>query len=399
MELAKLQDIELSGKNVIVRVDYNVPVKGGKVTDEGRIKATEKTVKYLIEKGCRIVLMSHLGRPKGKTTPELSLKPLVPVIEQIMETRVHFASDCVGEEAKKTVSGTGRGEITLLENLRFHNEEEKNEENFAKELASYGEIFVEDAFGAVHRAHASTVAITKFLPGCVGFLVQKELEFLDHAVSNPKRPFLAITGGAKVSDKILVLNSLLDRIDMLLVGGAMAYTFLRAQSISTGNSLVEEDKIEDARKIIAKAYVKRVECFLPADHMIAREVKPDAEIAVTPAMSIPDNWVGVDIGPRTQAIFENAIKKAKTVFWNGPMGIFETPSFAKGSILVATTLARATQEGAVTIIGGGDTLAVLKKAGISPDQISHCSTGGGASLEFLEGRELAGLSALSKDKQ
>lgn len=398
MKLQTLKDVDISGKNVLVRVDYNVPVKDGAVTDDTRIKATEKTIKYLLEKKCRVVLISHLGRPRGKIVPEMSMKPLVPVIEQIMQTRVHFATDCVGENAKKTVSDAAKGEIVLLENLRFHSEEEKNDANFAKELSSYGEVFVQDAFGAVHRMHSSTVAIAEFLPGYIGFLVEKELKFLDRAMDNPEKPFLAIIGGAKVSDKISVLRSLLDRIDMLLIGGAMAYTFLRAQSISTGNSRVEEDKICDAKEIIAKAYGKRVECLLPADHLIAREIKPDTETRVTPAMAIPDNWTGVDIGPRSIVIFEAAIKKAKTIFWNGPLGIFETTAFSKGSILTANTLVKATRGGATTILGGGDTLAVLKKAGIAPELMSHCSTGGGASMEFLEGKKLPGLAALSEDK-
>ena len=399
MKIAKFQDIDVTAKDVVVRVDYNVPVKNGIIADDNRIRATEKTVRHLLSKGCKVILISHMGRPKGTVVAEMSLKLLVPFVEEIMQAKVHFGSDCVGEEAKKAIAAAKKGEIVLLENLRFHAEEEKNDENFAKEIASYGEIFVQEAFGAVHRSHASTVAITKFLPSYIGFLVQKELEFLDRAMDNPNRPFLAIIGGAKVSSKISVLNSLLDRIDMILLGGAMAYTFLRAQNISAGTSLVEEDKIEDAKNIIAKAYTKRVECLLPADHVTVKELSPDAEIKITPAMAIPEDWMGVDIGTRTASIFENAIQKAKTIFWNGPLGIFETDAYAKGSILVANALVRATQQGAVTIVGGGDTLALLKKAGISLQSFSHCSTGGGASMEFLEGKKLPGLTALSQDEK
>jgi len=397
MKITRLQDIDVKNKNVVVRVDYNVPIKEGQVADDKRIVATTATVKYLLEQNCRIVLISHLGRPKGKALPEFSLKPLVPVVEKVMGAKVHFGADCVGPEAEKAVAAAKKGEIVLLENLRYHPEEEKNNEEFAKKLASYGEVFVQDAFGTVHRAHASTSAIAKFLPGVVGFLVQKELEFLDRAIRNPKRPFLAIIGGAKVSDKIMVLNNLIDVVDSLIIGGGMAYTFLSAQNVSIGKSLVEPDKLQDAKAIIAKAYSKHVECLLPADHVAVQEVKPDAKTQITPAMAVPEGWMGVDIGPRTIEMFVERIKKAKTIFWNGPLGIFEMDAFANGSLSIAKALVEATENGATTIVGGGDSLSVIKKAKIKSTQLSHCSTGGGASMEFLEGKPLPGLVALSKE--
>ena len=396
LKIARLQDMDVKGKNVVVRVDYNVPIKDGKVENDKRISATVQTVKYLLSNGCRVVLMSHLGRPKGKVALEFSLAPAVPVIEKLMGAKVHFAKDCIGPEAEAAVSAAKKGEIVLLENLRFHPEEEKNDEAFAKQLASYGEIFVQDAFGTVHRAHASTAAIAKFLPGCIGFLVQKELEYLDRAIRNPQRPFLAIIGGAKVSDKIMVLNNLLDMVDMLMIGGGMAYTFLQAQNVATGKSLVEADRVGEAKDIIAKAYAKHVECLLPADHVIAQELKEGVPTQTTQAMSIPEGWMGLDIGPRTVTNFCEHIRKAKTIFWNGPLGVFENDLFSNGSIMIARELAEATKNGATTIVGGGDSLSVLKKAGIKADALTHCSTGGGASMEFLEGKPLPGLVALSK---
>ena len=396
LKLAKLQDADLKGKNVVVRVDYNVPIKDGKVGDEKRIAATVPTVKHLLENGCRVVLLSHLGRPKGKVAPEFSLKPLVPSVEKLMGAKVHFASDCVGPEADKAVAAAKKGEIVLLENLRFHPEEEANDAAFAKQLAKHGEFFVQDAFGTVHRAHASTAAIAAYLPGCIGFLVQKELEFLDRAVKSPERPFLAIIGGAKVSDKIMVLNNLLDSVDMLLIGGGMAYTFLVAQNVGIGKSLLEADKVEEAKTIIAKAYKKHAQCLLPADHVAVQELKPEAKSQVTQSMAVPDGWLGVDIGPRTIAIFKEHIKQAKTIFWNGPLGVFEMDAFANGSLEIARALVEATQNGTTTIVGGGDSLSVLKKAGIKSSQLSHCSTGGGASMELLEGKALPGLTALSQ---
>ncbi|MDD4004453.1 MAG: phosphoglycerate kinase [Elusimicrobiaceae bacterium] len=393
-KLPELQNTDVKGKSVLVRVDYNVPVKDGKVADDKRVAATHKTVKYLLENGCRVVLMAHLGRPKGAVNPEFSLAPVAPVVEKIMGAKVHFAPDCIGPQADAAVDAAKPGEIVLLENLRFHPEEEKNDAAFAKKLARHGEVFVQDAFGAIHRAHASTSAVAAELPGCAGFLVQKELEFLGEVISHPERPFLAIIGGAKVSDKITVLNKLLEQVDMLLIGGGMAYTFLQAQNVSVGKSLVEPGNVEDAKSIISKAYARKVECLLPADHVIAQELSDTAEVKTTQAMAIPDGWMGLDIGPRTIANFREQIARAKTIFWNGPLGVFETDAFAKGSIAIANALADATGNGAVTVVGGGDSLRVLKKAGLKADRLSHCSTGGGASMEFLEGKELPGLTAL-----
>lgn len=396
MKLARVQDSNISGKNVLVRVDYNVPLQDGKVTDDTRVRETIKTVRHLLDAGCRVVLMSHLGRPKGKADPRYSLRPVVPVVEKLMEAKVRFAPDCVGPEADAVVNSAKKGEIVLLENLRFHPEEEQNDEKFAGELAKHGDFFVQDAFGSVHRAHASTSAVAKFLPGAIGFLIQKELEYLDRAISNPARPFLAVIGGAKVSDKIPVLHKLLEKVDTLIIGGGMAYTFLAAQGVSIGKSLLENERIQDAKDIISKAYSKNVECLLPADHLAVQEIKPDARIQVTQAMAVPEGWTGVDIGPRSVAMFTERIQMAKTIFWNGPLGIFETDAFAKGSFAIANALAEATKAGTVTIVGGGDSLSVIKKAGIDHNRLTHCSTGGGASMEFLEGKVLPGLLALSQ---
>ncbi|MDP2865836.1 MAG: phosphoglycerate kinase [Elusimicrobiota bacterium] len=396
LKLAKVQDAHLKDKNVLVRVDYNVPLKDGVITDDTRIRETLKTVKLLLDANCRVVLMAHLGRPKGKPEPKYSLKPVAAHLEKLAGVKVHFSADCVGPEADKIVAAAKKGEIVLLENLRYHAEEEKNDEKFAKLLARHGEFFVQDAFGALHRAHASTAAVARLLPGAVGFLVQKELEYLDKTMVSPARPFLAIIGGAKVSDKISVLYSLIEKVDTLVIGGGMAYTFLAAQNTNIGKSLLEADKVEDARNIILKAHRNNVEMLLPADHRIVREIEPGAKVEVTQAMAVPDGWIGVDIGPRTELLFADKIKAAKTIFWNGPVGIFETPAFASGSITVAGAMAHATKNGATTILGGGDTLSVLKTAKVKAENISHCSTGGGASLEFIEGKQLPGLVALSQ---
>lgn len=397
LKLIKVQDANIKdGSTVLVRVDYNVPMKNDVVTDDTRIRESYKTIKYLLDKKCKVVLIAHLGRPKGKVDPKYSLKPVVPYVENIMGVKVHFAEDCIGEAASRVIKGASQGEIVLLENLRFHPEEEKNDETFAKELAKNGEYFVQDAFGAIHRAHASTSAIAKFLPGSIGFLVQKELEYLEKIMSNPPRPFVAIIGGAKVSDKIGVLYSLLDRVDVLLIGGAMAYTFIAAQNNNVGKSLVEEDKIDEAKKIILKAFKNNVELILPSDHIVVKEIKEDANKEITQSMAIPDEWIGVDIGPRTEAMFSEKIKLAKTIFWNGPVGIFEMEPFSNGTKAIAKAVAEATKNGAISVLGGGDTLSALKVSGIKPEQVSHCSTGGGASLEFVEGKILPGIEALSQ---
>lgn len=394
LKLKRLQDMTFKGKRVLVRVDYNVPMKGTKIEDNARIRETLKTLEALIGGGAKLVLIAHLGRPKGKVEPKYSLKPVAEELARLLKKPVAFAADCVGPVADKAVAALKPGEVLLLENLRFHAEEEANDPAFAKALAKHGELFIQDAFGALHRAHASTAGVTKYLPGAIGFLVQRELEFLDRAIGNPARPFLAVIGGAKVSDKLAVLDKLLERVDVLLIGGGMAYTFLAAQGISIGKSLLEKDQVEAAKAVIEKGYNKKVEILLPADHLAVREIKPDAEVTVTQAMSIPADLIGVDIGPHTIEFFTEHVSKAKTVFWNGPMGIFEIPAFAKGSFAVAEAMAAATKAGATTIVGGGDSLSVVAKAKLA-DKMSHCSTGGGASLELLEGKVLPGLAALA----
>lgn len=395
-DIVKIQDVNLDNKTVVVRVDYNVPLKDGKVDNPKRITATEKTIKYLLGKGCKLVLIAHLGRPKGKVVPEFSLAPVAPEVEKIMGVKVHFASDCVGEVAEEAVKNAKNGEIVLLENLRFHPEEEKNDKEFAKKLAKLGDFFVQEAFGTVHRAHASTSAITEFLPSAAGFLIQKEVEFLGGALENPARPFAAIIGGAKVSDKIMVLNNLLDKVDVLIVGGGMAYTFNTALGYNVSNSLLEADKIEEAKSIMAKAKEKGVKLLLPVDNIAAKEFAEGVETVVTDSPNIPEGFMGLDIGPKTIKLFEDALSECKTIFWNGPVGVFEMPTYAKGSFAIAETLVKLTEKGAITIIGGGDSLNVLKKAKISSSKVSHASTGGGASMEFVEGKELPGLTALLK---
>ena len=394
LKLKRLQELTVKGKRALVRVDYNVPMKGAKIEDNARIRETLKTLEYLIAEGAKVVLIAHLGRPKGKVEAKYSLKPVAAELAKLLKKPVAFAEDCVGPAAEKAVAALKPGDVLLLENLRFHAEEEANDPSFAKALAKNGDLFIQDAFGALHRAHASTAGVTKHLPGAIGFLVQRELEFLDRVIGNPQRPFLAIIGGAKVSDKLAVLDKLLERVDALLIGGAMAYTFLAAQGINIGKSLLEKDQIDAAKAIIEKAYNKKVECLLPADHLVVREIKGDAATTVTQAMSIPPDMIGVDIGPHTIEFFTEHIGKAQTIFWNGPMGIFEMPAFAAGSNAVAKAMAEATEKGAVTIVGGGDSLSVLAKNGLA-SKMSHCSTGGGASLELLEGKSLPGLVALA----
>ena len=395
-DIVKIQDVNLDNKTVLVRVDYNVPLKDGKVDNPKRITATEKTIKYLLGKGCKVVLIAHLGRPKGKVAPEFSLAPVAPEVEKIMGTKVHFASDCVGEVAENAVKNAKNGEIVLLENLRFHPEEEKNDKAFAEKLSKLGEFFVQEAFGTVHRAHASTSAITEFLPSAGGFLIQKEVEFLGGALENPARPFAAIIGGAKVSDKIMVLNNLLDKVDVLIIGGGMAYTFNTALGYNVSNSLLEADKIDEAKAIMAKAKAKGVKLLLPVDNIAAKEFAEGVPTVVTDSPNIPEGYMGLDIGPKTIKLFEEALNECKTVFWNGPVGVFEMPTYAKGSFAIAETLVKLTEKGAITIIGGGDSLNVLKKAKIASSKVSHASTGGGASMEFVEGKELPGLTALLK---
>lgn len=394
--IKKIQDMDLKDKKVLVRVDYNVPLKDGKVDNNKRIVATEKTIKHLLENNCRVVLIAHLGRPKGKVCPEFSLAPVAAEVEKLFGVPVHFAKDCVGPEADKVVAETKNGEIALLENLRFHPEEEKNDPEFAKQLAKHGEVFVQEAFGTVHRAHASTSAVADYLPGCAGYLVQKEVEFLGKALENPARPFAAVVGGAKVSDKIMLLNNLMDKVNVLVIGGGMAYTFLKVQGYEIGKSLFDAEKENEAKAVLAKAQEKGVKILLPVDHVCGKEFAETTEPVLVEDVNIPADLMGLDIGPKTIELFRNELLNCKTIFWNGPMGVFEFPNFAKGSFAVAQAMIDATKAGATTIIGGGDSVNVLKKGKFNQKELSHVSTGGGASMEFVEGKELPGLVALAK---
>ncbi len=397
-----IKDIDVSGKKVLVRVDYNVPLdENQNVTNDKRIVATLPTIKYLLEQKAAIILMSHLGRPKGKVVPSMSLKPAAKKLGDILKMTIKMAPDCVGPEVSKMAQELKPGEILLLENLRFHPEEEKNDDKFAAQLASLGDVFVQDAFGTVHRAHASTAGIAKYMKtAAAGFLVEKELQFLGEALKAPKRPFLAILGGAKVSDKISVIENLLSKVDSLIIGGAMAYTFLRAQDVETGNSLVEEDKISVAKDLLKKAMEKKIQLFIPIDHIITdkidfanKKIADGAIVRETEGADIPAGFMGVDIGPMTIKRIAPVILEAKTIVWNGPVGVFEIDQFAKGTVEIAKLVAQATEKGAISVVGGGDSIAAVKKAGVDK-KVTHISTGGGASLEFLEGKVLPGIAAL-----
>lgn len=389
-----IEDIELKGKKALVRCDFNVPLKDGKITDENRLIGAIPTIKYLMEKGAKVILCSHMGKPKGEVKPELSLAPVAKRLSELLGKEVFFAADdnVVGENAKASVEKMKDGDILLLENTRFRKEETKNEENFSKELASLADIFVNDAFGTAHRAHCSTVGVTEFLPVSVcGYLIQKELKFLGEAVENPVRPFVAILGGAKVSDKINVINNLLEKVDTLIIGGGMSYTFLKSQGFTIGNSLVEEDKVEYAKEMIEKAKAKGVKLLLPIDNVVADKFAADAKPIITEDQNIKEGYMGLDIGPKTATIYAEEVKKAKTVIWNGPMGVFEFDNFASGTIEVAKAMA---ESEATTVIGGGDSAAAVNQLGFG-EEMTHISTGGGASLEFLEGIELPGIAALN----
>ena len=392
MNKKTVKDIDLKDKKVLVRCDFNVPMDESRnITDNRRIVAALPTIKYLLEQNCKIVLCSHLGRPKGEFKPELSLAPVAKELSKQLNMNVFMAKDVIGEDACKKVEKLNNGEILLLENLRFHREETDNDPEFAKKLASFGEIFVNDAFGTAHRAHASTEGVTKFLPAVSGFLIEKELEFLGNALENPKRPYVAILGGAKVSDKIGVIDSLLEKVDTLMIGGGMAYTFFKAQGYSVGDSLCEEDKCDLALELMAKAKEKGVKMLLPIDTKIGKEYKPDTESKTVAWTDIPDGWQGFDIGEKTIEMFRKELNGAKTIVWNGPLGLFEFDQFAVGTDAIAHKLANLND--AITIVGGGDSAAAVEKAGLA-DKISHVSTGGGASLEFLEGKKLPGIEAL-----
>ena len=391
MNKKTVKDIDLKGKKVFVRCDFNVPMdENQKITDNTRIVAALPTIKYLLEQNCKIILASHLGRPKGEVKPEFSLKPVAKELSKQLGKEVIMANDVIGEDAMSKASNLKEGEIMLLENVRFHREETDNDPEFAKKLASMAEIFVNDAFGTAHRAHASTTGIADYIPGVAGFLIEKELKFLGNAINNPERPFVAILGGAKVSDKIGVIDSLLDKVDTLMIGGGMAYTFFKAQGYNVGNSLCEVEKTGLALQAMEKAKEKGVKLLLPIDTKIGKEFKPDTESKTVAWTEIPDEWEGFDIGEKTIEMFKNELQNAKTVIWNGPLGLFEFEQFAIGTNEIAKTLA---ELDATTIIGGGDSAAAVTKAGLA-DKMTHISTGGGASLEFLEGKKLPGIECL-----
>ena len=390
MSKKTVRDIDLKDKKVFVRCDFNVPLDDdGNITDNRRIVGALPTIKYLLENNCKIILCSHLGRPKGEVKPEFSLAPVAKELSKLLGKEVKLAKDVVGESAKELTSNMKNGDIVLLENVRFDPREEKNDPEFSKELASMAEIFVNDAFGTAHRAHASTEGVSHYLPSVSGFLIEKELKFLGEALENPERPFVAILGGSKVSDKIGVIENLLEKVDTLIIGGGMAYTFAKAQGGTVGKSLLEEDYCQYALDMIEKAKAKGVKLLLPVDNVIGDDFSNDANTQVVKAGEIPEGWEGLDIGPETAKIFSDAVKDAKTVVWNGPMGCFEMPKFAKGTETVAKALA---DTDAVTIIGGGDSAAAVNQLGYG-DKMTHISTGGGASLEFLEGKELPGVAA------
>ena len=387
-----VKDIDVAGKKVLVRCDFNVPLKEGVITNDKRIVAALPTIKYLKDNGAKVILCSHLGRPKGEWLPEFSLAPVAKRLSELLECEVRMSKDVIGEDAKDISATIKEGEVALLENVRYYKEETKNVPEFAKELASLAEIFVNDAFGTAHRAHASTTGVADYIPAVCGFLIQKEIDVMGKALDNPVRPFVAVLGGAKVSDKIGVITNLLEKVDTLIVGGAMAYTFLKAEGHNVGISLCEEDKLELASELLAKAKEKGVSLLLPVDHIAADKFDENAEPVLVEGKDIPEGLMGMDIGPKSVELFKEAVKNAKTVIWNGPMGVFEFKNFAGGTFAVAEAIA---ETDCISIIGGGDSVAAVTKLGFA-DKMTHISTGGGASLEFLEGLELPGIAALNE---
>ncbi|MBQ7542509.1 MAG: phosphoglycerate kinase [Clostridia bacterium] len=387
-----IEDIDVSGKRVFVRCDFNVPLKDGVITSDKRIVASLPTIQYLLSHGAKVILASHLGRPKGTVDPQFSLAPVAARLSELLGLEVKMASDVVGESAFSLADSLKDGEVMLIENVRFEPGETKNDPELSKKFASMADIFVGDAFGSAHRAHSSTTGIADYIPAVCGYLIQKEIEFIGGALENPKRPLVAILGGAKVSDKIGVITNLLDKVDTLIVGGGMAYTFFAAQGHHVGDSICEHDKIDLANSLLAAAKEKGVNFLLPVDNRVGKEYKEDTDYMDVNSDEIPAGWMGLDIGPRTMELFTNAIKGAGTVIWNGPMGVSEWENFAKGTIAVATAVA---DSGAISIIGGGDSAAAVQKLGFA-DKMTHISTGGGASLEFLEGKQLPGIVALNE---
>ena len=386
-----VEDLEVSGKRVLVRCDFNVPLKDGVITSDKRIVASLPKIKYLIENNAKVILCSHLGRPKGEFKPEFSLAPVAVRLSELLGKEVKMATDVVGESAQALAAELNDGDVMIIENVRFHKEETKNDPEFSKAFASLAEIYVNDAFGSAHRAHSSTTGVADYIPAACGYLIQKEISFIGGALANPKRPLVAILGGAKVSDKIGVITNLLDKCDTIIVGGGMAYTFMKSLGHNIGTSLLEEDRVEDAKQMMETAKAKGVNFLIPVDNKDGKEYDPNTEAMIVNSDDIPDGWMGLDIGPKTQELFANAIKGSGTVIWNGPMGVSEWENFAQGTIAVATAVA---ESGAISIIGGGDSAAAVQKLGFA-DKMSHISTGGGASLEFLEGKELPGIVALN----
>lgn len=397
MAKLSIDDLKLSGKRVLVRVDFNVPLDDKlNVTDDTRIVAAIPTIKKIMESGGKTILMSHLGRPKGEVKEDMRMAPVGKRLSELIGVNVITMRECIGPEVEKVVTAMKNGEVALLENLRFHKEEEKNIPEFAAQLARLGDVYVNDAFGTAHRAHASTEGVTHYIDKCAaGYLIQKELQYLGNALDKPVRPFVAILGGAKISDKIEVIQNLLEKVDTLIIGGGMAYTFLKAKGLEIGKSLLEEDKIELASEIMKKAKQKKIELLLPQDNLITTDISGNGEHKFTKGPAVPDGWLGVDIGPETIKSFTNIIETANTIVWNGPMGVFEVDLFSKGTIALAEAIAKRTDEGAISVIGGGDSVAALARAEVT-DKISHVSTGGGASLEFLGGFKLPGIEALNE---
>lgn len=399
MKKLSIEKVDLKSKKVLVRVDFNVPLDENlNITDDIRITSALPTIKKIIKDGGRTILMSHLGRPKGGPNPKYSLKPVAIRLGELLQIDVKFAPDCIGDQVEAIVNSLKDGEVLLLENLRFHAEEEKNDSVFAEQLAKLGDVYINDAFGSAHRAHASTEGVTRFIKTCAsGYLMQKELDYLGSAIANPVRPFTAILGGSKISGKIDVIDNLLPKVDYLLIGGGMAYTFYKAMGYEIGTSLLETEKLDLAKAVLEKFKKSNAKVLLPKDNVIASEFKNESTPAIVDADKIPADKMGLDIGPKTIEEFRNVILNSKTVVWNGPLGVFEFDNFAKGTNEIAEALALATSKGAVTIIGGGDSAAAISKAGLD-DKVSHVSTGGGASLEFLEGKILPGVAALNDDK-
>ena len=387
-----IEDIQVAGKKVLVRCDFNVPLDENKnITDENRINGALPTIKYLMGQGAKVILCSHMGRPKGEFNMKYSLAPVTKRLTEILGKEVKLAEDVIGDSAKALVADMKDGDVICLENVRFHKEEEKNDPEFAKALASLAEVYVNDAFGTAHRAHASTAGVADYLPAVCGYLIQKEIDIMGKALSNPERPFVAILGGAKVSDKIGVINNLIEKVDSLIIGGGMAYTFLKAQGYEIGKSICENDKLDLAKDLLAKAEAKGVKMYLPVDTVVADGFSNDANFKTVDSKAIPADWEGLDIGANTIALFSDVVKNAKTVIWNGPMGVFEMSNFAKGTIAVAEAIAASD---AISIIGGGDSAAAVEQFGFG-DKVTHISTGGGASLEFLEGIVLPGIDCLN----